>query len=127
MDLAIACIDRIVIKYGRLEDELVVWRNKCFDSKSFYTHPDTNAIDFDTFWNELKYKNTSLSDDNQMLICVDNINKNLNVFNPVTTTRVHWTRNKILSCIILIITCPRQAGFNEFAKYSCCNIYTSLG
>jgi hypothetical protein len=64
MDLASVCIDREVIKYGRLQDELVEWRNKCFDSKSFCTHPDTNAIDFDTLSNELKYKNTSLSDDN---------------------------------------------------------------
>ena len=63
MDLAIACIDRIVIKYGRLEDELLDWRNIFFiDSKSFCTHPDTNAIDFNTLWNEVKYKNMSLSD-----------------------------------------------------------------
>ena len=33
MDLASACIDREVIKYGRLLDEIVEWRNKCFDSK----------------------------------------------------------------------------------------------
>ena len=46
---------------------------------------------------------------------------------PLTTRRVHWTRRKILICIILIITFPRQAVLNEFVKYSCCNIYISLG
>jgi len=30
MDLASCCIDREVIKYGRLQDELSEWRNKCF-------------------------------------------------------------------------------------------------
>jgi len=63
LDLASACIDREVIKYSRLQEELAAWRNKRFESKSFCTPPDTNAIDFDTLWNELKYKNTSLSDD----------------------------------------------------------------
>ena len=47
--------------------------------------------------------------------------------NPLTTRRVHWTRSKILSCIILIITCSRQAVLNEFVEYSCCNIYISVG
>jgi hypothetical protein len=49
------------------------------------------------------------------------------LYNPLTTRRVHWTRSKILSCIILIITCPRQAVLNEFVKFSYCNIYISLG
>jgi len=48
LDLASACIDREVIKYGRLQDELAEWRKKCFESKSFCTPPDTNAIDFST-------------------------------------------------------------------------------
>ena len=64
MDLARACINREVIKYGGLQDELLEWRNKCFDTKSFHTPPDTNGINFVALWNELKYKNTSLSDDN---------------------------------------------------------------
>lgn len=64
MDLASGCIDREVIKYGRLQDELLEWRNKCFQSKSFCTPPETNAIDFNTLWNELKYKNSCFSDDN---------------------------------------------------------------
>ena len=64
MDLASGCIDREVIKFGRLQDELLEWRNKCFESKSFLTPPETNAIDSNTLWNELKYKNCSFSDDN---------------------------------------------------------------
>jgi len=59
MDLASGCIDREVIKYGRLQDKLLEWRNKCIESKSFCT-PETNAIDFNTLWNELKYKNNCL-------------------------------------------------------------------
>ena len=38
LDLASACIDREVIKYGRLQEELTVWRNKCFESKYFIHH-----------------------------------------------------------------------------------------
>ena len=56
MDLASACIDRQVIKFGRLQDELAEWRSKCCDLKCFCTPPDTNAIDFDTLWDELTYK-----------------------------------------------------------------------
>ena len=63
MKLASGCIDREVIKYGRLQDELLEWHNKCLESKSFCTPPDTNAIDFNTLWNELKFKNNSISDD----------------------------------------------------------------
>ena len=63
LDLASACIDREVIKYGRLQEELAEWRDKCFKPKSFCTPPDINTIHFDTLWNELKYKNMSLSDD----------------------------------------------------------------
>ena len=48
MDLASGCIEREVIKYGGLQDELLEWRNKCFESKSFCTLPETNAIDFNT-------------------------------------------------------------------------------
>jgi len=45
LDLASACIDRELIKYGRPQEELAEWRNKCFQSKSFCTPPDINAID----------------------------------------------------------------------------------
>jgi len=64
MYLASVFIDREVIKYGGLEDELAKWRNKKFESKLFCIPPDTNTTYFNTPWNELKYKNTSLSDDN---------------------------------------------------------------
>jgi len=63
LDLASACIDREVIKYGRHQEDLAEWRNKCFEFKSLCTPPDINAIDSNTLWNELKYKNTSPSDD----------------------------------------------------------------
>lgn len=56
MDLASACIDRQVIKFGRLQDELVEWRNKCVESKSFADPPNTNAIDFETLYDELHHK-----------------------------------------------------------------------
>jgi len=54
--MELASMDREVIKYGRIQDELLDWRNKCFESKSFCTPPETNSIDFHTLWNELKYK-----------------------------------------------------------------------
>ena len=49
-DLASACVDRQVIKFGRLQDELDEWRSKCGESKCFCTLPNTNTIDFDTLW-----------------------------------------------------------------------------
>jgi hypothetical protein len=64
MDLASGFIDREVIKFGRLQDKLSEWRNRCFNSKSFCTPPDTNAVDFDTLWNELMFTNTSKTNDN---------------------------------------------------------------
>jgi len=63
LNLVSAYIDKEVIKYGRLQEELAEWRNKCFESKLFCTPPDINVIDFNKLWNELKYKNTSLSDE----------------------------------------------------------------
>ena len=53
MDLASACIDRQVIKFCNLENELVDWRYKCVESKCFCTPPNKNAIDFDALWDEL--------------------------------------------------------------------------
>ena len=50
MDLESGCINREVIKFRR-QDELLEWRNKCFESKSFCTPPDNNAIDFSILWN----------------------------------------------------------------------------
>lgn len=56
MDLASACIDRHVLKFCRLQDDMVEWRDKCVESKCFCTPPNTNAIDFDALWDELTYK-----------------------------------------------------------------------
>jgi hypothetical protein len=64
MDTASGCIDREVIKHGRLQGELSEWGNKYFQSTFFCTPPDTNAVDLNTLWNELKFTNTSISDGN---------------------------------------------------------------
>ena len=56
MDLASACIDRKVNGFSRLQDEHAEWRLKCAESKCFYTRPSTNAVDFDTLFDELTYK-----------------------------------------------------------------------
>jgi len=67
MDLENFCIDRQVIKFCRLQDELVDWREKWFQCKSFCTPPNTNAIDLDTLYDELNYRtrlyNQSYPDD----------------------------------------------------------------
>ena len=57
MDLAIVCIDRQMIKFCRLQDELLEWRVKCVEFKCFFTPPNTNAIDFDALCDELTSKN----------------------------------------------------------------------
>jgi len=59
MDLASACIDRQVIKFCRLQDDLVELCNKFVESKSFCTSPNINATDFETLYDELGYR-TSL-------------------------------------------------------------------
>jgi hypothetical protein len=56
IELAKVCIDRQVIKLGRLQDELVERRNKCLESKSFCTPQNRDAIVFDTLYDELRYK-----------------------------------------------------------------------
>jgi hypothetical protein len=56
MELASACIDRQVIKFCRLQDDPVEWRNKCVVSKSFADTPNTNAIDFKTLYDELSHR-----------------------------------------------------------------------
>ena len=47
MELASGCVEREVIKFGRLQNELFQW-HKCVESKSFCTPPDKNAIFFNT-------------------------------------------------------------------------------
>jgi hypothetical protein len=56
MELTSACIDRQVITFCRLQDELVEWRCNCVESKYFCTPPKTNAFDFDALWVELSLK-----------------------------------------------------------------------
>jgi len=59
MDFAGGCIGKEVMKYGRLQDELLEWGNNFIESKPFCTLPDTNIIDFNILWNEVKYNNSS--------------------------------------------------------------------
>ena len=54
MELTSACIETELMKYGRLQNMVAEWRNKCFQSKSICTHPDSKANDFNTLRNELK-------------------------------------------------------------------------
>jgi len=35
LDLASVCIDREVVKYGRMQDELADWRKKCLNLNHF--------------------------------------------------------------------------------------------
>jgi hypothetical protein len=55
MKLASACMERQVIKFCRIQDELVEWRNKCVEIKPFAYPPNTNAIDFETLYDELSH------------------------------------------------------------------------
>jgi hypothetical protein len=55
-ELANSCIDKHILKFCRLYDDLIHWRNKCFESKSFCTPPETNAVDFETLCDDLIYK-----------------------------------------------------------------------
>jgi hypothetical protein len=68
MDLASVCIDRQVIKFSRLHDELLEWISKCLHSETFCTTPNTNVIDFETLYDELVYRtnifNLPYRDDN---------------------------------------------------------------
>lgn len=55
-DLSSSFIHRKILKTCRLDDVLKQWRNECFKSVSFCTAPETNAVDFETLYNELIYK-----------------------------------------------------------------------
>jgi hypothetical protein len=75
LELASACIDRQVIKFFRLQDELVEWRNKRVECKSFCTPPNTNVIDFESLYDELGFRknifNTSYPDSAIMFTSVN--------------------------------------------------------
>ena len=56
MELASACIDILVIRFSRLLDDLVEWRNKCLQEKSFCTLPNAYGIGFDSLYDELSHR-----------------------------------------------------------------------
>jgi hypothetical protein len=56
MQLAGSCRDRQILKLCNLHDDFIKWRNKCFEFNSFCTPPQTNAIDFETLYDEIMYK-----------------------------------------------------------------------
>jgi len=56
MDLASVYLNKEVIKFCKLQYELVEWRNKCLQYKSFCTPPNTNAIDIDILYAELTHR-----------------------------------------------------------------------
>jgi hypothetical protein len=55
MDLASSCLNRQIHKFFRLQEELLEWSNKCLVSKSFCILPFTNAVDFESLYDELVY------------------------------------------------------------------------
>jgi len=56
MELASACINRQVIMFSALRDNVVECRNKCLREKSFCTPPNANGINFDSLFNELRHE-----------------------------------------------------------------------
>ena len=56
MKLASACINRQVIKFSKLQDNMIEWWNKCLREKSFCTSPNTDDIDFDSLYDELNHR-----------------------------------------------------------------------
>jgi len=56
MKLASVCINKQVIRFITLKDDLVQWWNKCLREKAFSTPPNANGIDFDGLYDELSHK-----------------------------------------------------------------------
>ena len=56
MEFASACINRQVIRFSRLQDDLVPWWNKCLQERAFSRTPDANGIDFDSLYDELSHR-----------------------------------------------------------------------
>ena len=52
VELASSCIDREIMKLFKLHEDLIQWRNKCIESKSFCTLPKTSDIDFETLYDD---------------------------------------------------------------------------
>ena len=63
MELASACINRQVIRFSRLQDNLLQWWNMCLQERAFSTPPDASGIDFDSLYDELSHR-TSLFNKN---------------------------------------------------------------
>ena len=63
MEIASACINRQIMRFSRLQDELAQWRNKCLQGSAFSTPPDASGIDFDNLYDELSHR-TSLFNKN---------------------------------------------------------------
>jgi hypothetical protein len=55
MNLKNACINRQVIKFCRLQEELVERWNRWLRGKTYCEPPNTNAIDFLILWDELRF------------------------------------------------------------------------
>ena len=56
MELASSCINRKVVGFSRLQDNLVECWNKCLQERSFSTPPNSNGINFDSLFNKLCHK-----------------------------------------------------------------------
>jgi hypothetical protein len=56
MELSSSNLDRQIHKFFRLQEEMLEWSNKCLVSKSFCIPPSTNAVDFESLYDELMYK-----------------------------------------------------------------------
>ena len=56
MELACSCIYRQITKVFKLHDKRIQWRNKCLQTQSFCTPPNTSVIDFEKLCDEKMYK-----------------------------------------------------------------------
>jgi len=53
IELASACVDRQVIRFSILQDDLVEWWNKCLRERSFCTPPNAKGFHFDCLYDDL--------------------------------------------------------------------------
>jgi hypothetical protein len=56
MELDSSCVDSQIMELFKLYDELIQRRNKCLETQSFSTPPNTSAFDFETLYDEIMYK-----------------------------------------------------------------------
>ena len=57
MELLSSCMDRQILKLFRLHVDMIELCSKCYESRSFCTPPDTNAVDFESLYDELMLHN----------------------------------------------------------------------